>query len=163
KLGEGGMGVVLRVRDPSFERTLAVKVMLPRAANHPGADKRFLEEARITGQLQHPGIPPVHELGRLEDGLPFFTMKLIKGRTLSETGDSLGTPGYLAPEQARGEIRSLDERCDVFGLGALLCEILTGAPPFRGKSRLDRVRQAADGNLADALQRLDECAADAAL
>src|SRR5262249_40632863 len=53
---------------------------------------RFLEEARITGQLQHPGIPPVHEIGRLEDGRPFFSMKLIEGRTLSDLLRERATP-----------------------------------------------------------------------
>jgi serine/threonine-protein kinase len=73
-IAEGGMGAVVRVRDPDLERTLAVKIMRPRAAKYAGAEERFLEEARLTGQLQHPGVPPVHELGKLEDGLPFFAM-----------------------------------------------------------------------------------------
>src|SRR5262249_47988160 len=83
ELGRGGMGVVLRVRDPSFDRTLAVKVLRPSVAKRPAAPQRCLEEARITGQLQHPGIPPVHQLGRLDNGLPFLAMKLIEGRTLA--------------------------------------------------------------------------------
>src|SRR5205823_1097234 len=69
EIARGGMGQVLRVRDPDFDRTLAVKVMLPKAAAQLAAQRRFLEEARITGQLQHPGIPPVHELGTLDNGL----------------------------------------------------------------------------------------------
>src|SRR5262249_49638115 len=44
--------------------------------------RRFLDETRLTGRLQHPGIPPVHEQGTLDDGRPYFTMKLIRGRTL---------------------------------------------------------------------------------
>ncbi len=84
KIAQGGMGVVLRVRDPDFERPLAVKVLLPQTLDRAEAERRFLEEAKITAQLQHPGIPPVHERGTLEDGLPFFAMKLIQGRTLAE-------------------------------------------------------------------------------
>ncbi len=253
KIAQGGMGAVYRVRDPQFDRTLAVKVMLPKAIQKPGARKRFLDEARITGQLQHPGIPPVHELGELEDGSPFFAMKLINGETLSKqlkerqspsqelpkflgifgqicqtvayahsrgilhrdlkpsnvmvgafgevqvmdwglakflselveeseigpaeprtidslqdgdlpgvskTGDILGTPAYMAPEQARGEIHNLDLRTDVFGLGAILCEILTGAPAFRGKRQVDVLKLAARGDLEDAFARLEECQAD---
>jgi hypothetical protein len=252
KLGQGGMGVVMRAHDPDFGRTLAVKILLPRAAIRAEGQKRFLEEARITGQLQHPGIPPIHELGRTGNGLPFFTMKLISGRTLhdllrepgariqfldifrqvcqtiahahsrgvihrdlksnnvmvgafgevlvmdwglakvltrppgedtslpdpasntcigrleddrtlSETGDVLETLGYMAPEQARGEIGSLDERCDVFGLGALLCEGLTGQPPFSRGSGMERHARASAGDLSEAFARLDSCGAEAEL
>src|SRR2546430_5934251 len=90
EIAHGGMGVVLRVIDLDVQRPLAVKVLL-RQYERTAAD-RFLEEARITGQLQHPGVPPVHEIGRLEDGRPFFSMKLIEGRTLSELLRDRPTP-----------------------------------------------------------------------
>ncbi|MBI1915434.1 MAG: serine/threonine protein kinase [Planctomycetes bacterium] len=83
-LGRGGMGEVFRAHDPAFDRPLALKVMLAELAHRPEAESRFVAEARITGRLQHPGIPPVHEIGRLDDGRPFLAMKLIEGRTLHE-------------------------------------------------------------------------------
>ena len=55
----------------------------------------------------------------------------------SQAGSVLGTPGYMAPEQARGEIDELDERADVFGLGSILCEIITGEPAFLGRASRD--------------------------
>src|SRR2546430_753013 len=65
EIAHGGMGSVLRAYDPDLKRTLAVKLLLGRYACQPDMVARFLEEAQITGQLQHPGIPPVHDLGRL--------------------------------------------------------------------------------------------------
>src|SRR5262249_20716200 len=62
--------------------------------------------------------------------------------TDTQAGSVLGTPAYMAPEQARGEADSLDERVDVFGLGGLLCVILTGQPPFRGPTSAEQQRQA---------------------
>ena len=69
-------------------------------------------------------------------------------------GTLFGTPGYLAPEQARGETDRIDRRADVFGLGCILCEILTGAPPFRDTVAADVWRRAAAGDVGEALERL---------
>ena len=261
EIARGGMGVVLRARDVDLGRDLALKVLQTRHRGDPDVVGRFVEEARIGGQLQHPGIVPVHELGTLADHRPYFTMKLVKGRTLaallaerlgarrptfpasspifeqvcqtvayaharrvihrdlkpanvmvgsfgevqvvdwglakvlpeggvadeakamereetviqtarsgpagsdgeSQPGSVLGTPSYMAPEQARGEVDRIDERADVFGLGAILCEVLTGRPPFGGSTRDEIRARAARGDLADALRRLDASGADAEL
>jgi serine/threonine protein kinase/Tfp pilus assembly protein PilF len=258
EIARGGMGMVVRVRDEQFQRPLAMKVLLSKGPRQADLKHRFLREARLTGQLQHPGVPPVQELGQLPDGRPYFIMKLIKGKRLAdllqeraapsddlprflgifeqicqtlayahsrgiihrdlkpanimvgafgevqvmdwglakllpahrensapetvveadgtifslpesaspdetEAGSVLGTPAYMAPEQARGQVRQLDTRCDVFGLGAVLCEILTGKPAFATGSARDNLRLAIKGDVSDALARLDQSGADAEL
>ncbi len=90
EIARGGMGAILRVRDRDLCRALAMKVLLgqgpdgPRAGAPVTADQlnRFLEEAQVTAQLAHPGVVPVHELGVDADGRIYFTMALIRGRTL---------------------------------------------------------------------------------
>jgi Flp pilus assembly protein TadD len=252
EIARGGMGVVYRAHDPSVNRDVAVKVLKERFRYQPTATGRFLEEGQITGQLQHPGIPAVHEIGSLPDGSPFLAMKLIRGVTLAErlaepfpdrgrlvavflqvaqavgyahskgvihrdlkpanvmvgqfgevqvmdwglakvlakagpepeqaeapshdsiietdrsadlgtatqAGDVLGTPAFMSPEQAGGEVGRVDERADVFGLGALLCAILTGAPPFQDTTTSAVHLRAVRGQVEDAYARLDECGAD---
>jgi serine/threonine-protein kinase len=249
-IGRGGMGVVLKGRDGDLGRELAVKVLLGKFCDQPEMIRRFVEEAQIGGQLQHPGVVPVYELGRLPDHRPYFAMKLIKGRTLAELlgaranldddrprllgvfeavcqtmayahsravihrdlkpanimvgsfgevqvmdwgvakvlarsgepggeadresslggehadpghsrpGSVIGTPAYMAPEQARGELEAVDERADVFALGAILCEILTGSPVFMGSSSVEIEKLAARGDVAGALARLANSGAD---
>jgi len=85
EIGRGGMGVVYRGRDTSLNRDVAVKLLQTRYSLTSLAVRRFVDEAKITGQLQHPGIPPVHEVGELPDGRPFLVMKLIKGETRPST------------------------------------------------------------------------------
>jgi tetratricopeptide (TPR) repeat protein len=258
EVARGGMGVVYRVRDDDFQRSLAMKVLQEKCRGQPQLERRFLREARLTGYLQHPGIPPVLESGQLPDGRPYFIMKLIEGSSLqqllheradpsertsyflgvfeqisqtvayahkrgilhrdlkpgnvmvgefgevqvldwglakeldasprediaavldgvelsrgvpnvhrarqglsSSPGTVLGTLAYMAPEQARGEVEQLDRACDVFGLGGILCEILTGQPPFAERSYNENLRLAKQGDVSEALARLDACGADA--
>ena len=231
--GKGGMGRVLLVHDEHLDRDIALKELLP---DLPGGSTptparhskemamRFLREAKITGQLEHPSITPVHELGRRADGTLYYTMKLIKGKPMSQAirdarslaerlkllphfvdlcnaiayahsknvihrdikpsnvmigdygetvvidwglakvkgqadergeemqqslltirsnsgsgssietayGQAMGTPAYMPPEQAEGKLDQIDERSDIYSLGAVLYEILTGTVPFDG-------------------------------
>jgi serine/threonine-protein kinase len=260
EIARGGMGAVLKGRDPDLGRDLAIKVLLESHKSKPDLIRRFIEEAQIGGQLQHPGVVPIYELGAFADRRPYFAMKLVKGRTLasflderpdpardlsrflsifesvcqtiayahargvihrdlkpsnimvgsfgevqvmdwglakvlpqggaaddasagksrardtviatarsasdsdqSQAGSVLGTPSYMAPEQARGEVDRLDERCDVFALGSILCELLTGEPAFTGRSSGEIQRRASRGELEEALERLDTCGAEVEL
>lgn len=83
-LGVGGMGEVHRVYDPVLERVIAQKSMCAAVLASGRGIERFLAEARLTSQLQHPGIVPVHEMAQHDDGTVTFTMKEIRGRTLSD-------------------------------------------------------------------------------
>ena len=269
EIARGGMGAVLHGRDTDLGRDLAVKVLLDTHKDKPEVVQRFVEEAQIGGQLQHPGIAPVYELGQFADQRPFFSMKLVKGDTLSkllsnrddpaaerskligifeqvcqtmayahsrgvihrdlkpanimvgafgevqvmdwglakvlsdggaadektarrkqngetmiqtmrsvgsdapgtvgsvgsktQMGSVMGTPAYMPPEQALGEIDVLDQRADVFGLGAILAEILTGRPPYVADDSTQIYRMASRGKLGDCFTRLDECGADSEL
>ncbi|VTR93345.1 serine threonine protein kinase : Serine/threonine protein kinase OS=uncultured bacterium PE=4 SV=1: Pkinase: TPR_11: TPR_11: TPR_11: TPR_11: TPR_2: TPR_11: TPR_2 [Gemmata massiliana] len=250
EVGRGGMGIVYRARDVHLHRDVAVKLLQEKYHATSLAAHRFLDEARITGQLQHPGIPPVHEIGSLLDGRHFLVMKLIKGRTLAaaltdvsvsrgsliaafelvchavayahdrgvihrdlkpanvmigdfgevqvmdwglakflrkigveseegkapetfhdpragfeedlrtQTGSFLGTPAYMPPEQASGALDQVDERSDVFGLGAILCAVLTGRPPYRGANAEATRQLAALADLVDTFATLDACGAE---
>jgi tetratricopeptide (TPR) repeat protein len=240
EVGRGGMGVVYRARDLTLDREVAVKVLQDRFAPDSATAARFVEEARITAQLQHPGIAAVYQVGALPGGRPFLAMKLIKGQTLAERmkagppldplavieavsqavgyahahgvihrdlkpanvmvgrfgevqvmdwglakvlaerpragaagatatttevrsrrdsdgtrtldGSVLGTPAFMPPEQAAGELDRIGACSDVFGLGAILCALLTGKPPFDGAdaqgARLNAVRGKTEGAFA---------------
>ncbi len=84
RLGIGGMGEVLAVTDRTLARRVAMKVASPALQRDHRALARFVEEAQVGAQLQHPGIVPVHDLGRMPDGRAFFTMKEIDGLTMGE-------------------------------------------------------------------------------
>ena len=114
EIARGGMGAILKVWDDTLDRSLAMKVMLgaassPAAAGTPETPpvddltlSRFLDEAKVTGQLDHPGIVPVHELGLDADGRVFFTMKLVKGRDLKAVFDLV-----FSGKEAWSETRAL--------------------------------------------------------
>jgi tRNA A-37 threonylcarbamoyl transferase component Bud32 len=243
-----------------MDRDQVIKLLREEYRGQPDLERRFLEEARINGRLQHPGIVPVYDRGKLPDQGPFFTMKQVEGRKLADLlaarkdptselprylsifeqicqtvayahsrgvihrdlnprnvmvgafgevqvmdwglakvldrnrekeavapalaaeqetnghlkedttelfrtrkGQMMGTLAYLPPEQARGEVERVDRRSDVFGLGAILCEILTGHPPFTGKDTGEVRARAKACDLTETLARLDGCGADGEL
>jgi len=92
EIARGGMGIIFKVQDAEMRRTLAMKVLMGEIFQPDGSlaaegsvrTSRFLEEAQVTGQLEHPGIIPVHEMGLDDSGRLFFTMRLVKGKTLDE-------------------------------------------------------------------------------
>jgi len=234
----GGMGEIHQVFDFSLNRALAMKVIHTSLHSNQSIVMRFIEEAQVVAQLQHPNIVPIHEIGVLEDGRQYFTMKKIEGESFdqrivdvhravrenewfpTEDGWSLrrllstfleicdaisyahskgvihrdikpdnimigafgevlvldwgiakilgkevdeddsiiterselnafqtrmgqvaGTPAYMSPEQAIGRIDLIDERSDIYALGALLYEILSGKPPYSGDSGQDILNQ----------------------
>ena len=240
KIAQGGMGTILTAREAGLRRTVVMKVM----RGHDSTDRllRFIEEAQVTGQLEHPGIVPVYDLGVDTEQQPFYTMKYVRGDTLREvleklaqhdpetlakyplaalltvlqkvcdalafahsknvihrdlkpdnimighfgevlvmdwglakllqsatpdtptepgadaaghsvivsvrrdegeggrtmSGTVMGTPNYMAPEQAEGAIEKMDARTDVFALGGILYHMLALQMPFSGKT-LDEV------------------------
>jgi tetratricopeptide (TPR) repeat protein len=236
-IARGGMGVIHRGRDPDLNRDVAVKVLREQHGDHAELVRRFIAEAQIAGQLQHPGVVPIHELGVFADRRPYFVMKLVRGQTLAEMlaapaspgedrhhllpiflqvaqtmayahahgvvhrdlspsnvmvgkygevqvmdwglaevvsggdrgelsapdGRIMGTPGYLAPERLNGQVHPVDARADVFALGSILCEILSGRPAYSGVSPREGRNRDMQADLAESLVRLESCVADAEL
>ncbi len=206
ELGRGGMGRIHPATDRNLLRHVALKRLDKELAKEPFYSGGFIGEAQITGQLEHPNIVPVHELAVAPDGVPYFTMKLVRGADLHrwlassrrpagsrerlqeglevflkvcdalayahhrgvihrdikpenimvadfgqvylmdwglarligqdsgcaalDAPGAVGTAAYMAPEQARGNPLKLDERADVFGMGAVLYEIVSGYTPY---------------------------------
>ncbi len=85
------MGSILKGRDPDLGRDVAIKVLREDHRDNGDLVRRFVEEAQIGGQLQHPGVVPIYELGTFADKRPFFSMKLVKGQTLADL--LAGRPG----------------------------------------------------------------------
>ncbi|MCZ6572437.1 MAG: serine/threonine-protein kinase, partial [Planctomycetota bacterium] len=256
EIARGGVGVIFKGRDVDLGRDVAMKVLLEVHKGNQDLIQRFVEEAQIGAQMQHPGIVPVYEIGLMGDDRPYFTMKLVKGETLAKqlsdrddpkqdrrrflaifeqicltmayshargvvhrdlkpsnvmighfrevqlvdwgfakvlgqggvtdeltaqekasqisiietlrsgsagtqslVGSVMGTPAYMPPEQALGSVDKLDERSDVFCLGGILCEILTGKPPYTGENE-NVIVEASQAHLDPAFERLAKCGAD---
>jgi thiol-disulfide isomerase/thioredoxin len=213
EVGRGGMGVIFRARQKSLGRVVALKLILAGQLASPEQVRRFHHEAEEAGQLDHPHIVPIYQVGEL-NGQHFFAMKLIEGGSLGDrikhftrdhhgaarlmatvaravhyahqrgvlhrdlkpgnilldecgqphvtdfglakhlghegttlSGAILGTPGYMAPEQAAGR-KDVSVAADVHGLGAVLYELLTGQAPFRAESHVDVLLQVLEHDAA---------------
>jgi eukaryotic-like serine/threonine-protein kinase len=236
ELGRGGMGRVLEAHDPELGRAVAIKVVLDPDAVSSERLMRFVQEARVTSQLEHPNIVPVHDMGVTMDGRVFYVMKKVEGTSLrqlirrlrADVGDArerwtrtrllnvfvqvcqaiayahsrgvlhrdlkpdnvmlgafgevlvmdwglarvsdapsedtarmavheegtgwetrdgiaLGTPGYMSPEQARGYVHRVDERSDLWALGAILYELLTFQRAIGGEDTGQRLKRTVAG------------------
>ena len=88
-LGHGGQGYVWEAIDTELNRRVAIKNIVPSLSSDPLHQELLIDEARKTGKLGHPGVPPVFDIGKDADGKPFFTMQLISGGKLSETYQNL--------------------------------------------------------------------------
>ncbi len=111
QIARGGMSTVLRVRDRSLLRETALKRLETDLAVRDEHILRFLLEAQVTGQLDHPNIVPIHELGRDEDGTLYFTMKMVEGRTLAELIREYGD-GRLEPDRLAELLQVLIKVCE---------------------------------------------------
>src|SRR2546425_6168799 len=112
EIGRGGMGTVLEGRDLRIQRELAIKVLLERPGLGGRAAERFVDEAQIQGQLEHPNICPVHDLGVDAQGRPFFTMKKVRGRSLEAILEEQRTSAATGDFSLRRLLEVLVKVCD---------------------------------------------------
>jgi len=221
-IGEGGMGVVYAARQSSIARTVALKMLKGEDSKNAAQREKFISEAVVTGELDHPNIVPIYDLGANNDGALFYSMKRVKGtpwnkvikeRSLDENltillraadavafahvngvihrdlkpenimlgdfGEVLvmdwglarvspdfpnaasvsqsdamgGTPAYMAPEMATGPIDKISIASDVYLLGAILFEIITGKPPHSGKTVMACLFSAAKNQIVETKKR----------
>lgn len=125
RVGRGGMGYVERVFDRVLDRRSAMKVQHAEQAEHPAAAQLFLKEVRITGRLEHPNIVPVHEYGVTTHGEPYFTMKLVQGRTFLEILEAQGVP--RGPDDVYDRLDIFLKVCDALSFahsrGVVHCDV----------------------------------------
>ena len=118
--GKGGIGQVWQAHDDDLGRDVALKELQPDHAGHPSHRRRFLHEAQVTSQLEHPGIVPVYELVRPVDGSPpFYTMRLVHGRTMSDAANEYRRKrqeGKAGPLELRDLLQAFVSVCDAPGL-----------------------------------------------
>src|SRR5262249_35476276 len=93
----GAMGSIIKGEDTHLGREIAFKFLLDEYRGNKELRERFLQEARITARLQHPGIVPVYELHQLPDREPFFTMRLVRGKSLKDLLRERGDPAHELP------------------------------------------------------------------
>ena len=113
-LGTGGMGEVRKVWDSELKRTLAMKIIHPELSTKQHVVSRFIEEVQICAQLQHPNIVPVHEIGRLNDGRLYFTMKEVKGKLFSDVIFEFHQAAEIETRDASSSKWSLRKLIDAF-------------------------------------------------
>lgn len=94
----GGLGQIWMARDARLRREVAFKELLPSALKNKNALERFLEEAQITGQLEHPSIVPIYDIGYQQNGTPFYAMKLVRGETMEKHIEALHELPKDSPE-----------------------------------------------------------------